>query len=82
MTNLTVSTDHFDPSVHWPRGRTKGDTILDCDESFVLVQECISRPTALISCTHSVADRGKLSIMAYTAGVDFLGRLSSRGDAM
>ena len=27
MTNLTVSTDHFDPSVDWPRARTKSNAI-------------------------------------------------------
>jgi hypothetical protein len=98
MTNLTVSTDHFDPSVYWPRAEPRAipydrfDALrsagalrlgfLDCDGGFVLIRECIPRPTALISCTHSVADHGKLSRMAYTAGVDFFGRLSSRRDAM
>ena len=98
MTNLTVSTNHFDPSVYWPRAeprampydrldalRSAGALRLgfrDVNGVFVLIWERIPRPTALISCTHSVADHGKLSSKAYTAGVDFFGRLSSRRDAM
>ena len=63
MTNLTVSTDYFDPSVYWPRAeprampydrldalRSAGALLLgflDSDGGFVLIRECISRPTAL-----------------------------------
>ena len=81
MTNLTVSTDHFDPSVYWPPAEPiampydRLDALryagilrlgfLDCDGGFVLIREFIPRPTALISCPHSVADHGKLSRMAY-----------------
>ena len=69
MTNLTVSTDHFDPSVYWPPAEPiampydRLDALryagilrlefLDRDGGFVLIREFIPRPTALISCTHS-----------------------------
>jgi hypothetical protein len=48
MTNLTVSTDYFDPSVyrHVPK-----PSATHTDGGFVLIRECIPRPTALISCT-------------------------------
>jgi hypothetical protein len=81
LTNLTVSIDPFDRLVYWlcaelsvmPYDRLdalrSADGLrlgfLDCDGVFVLIRECIPRPTALISCTHSVADHGKLSGMAY-----------------
>ena len=69
MTNLTVSTDQFDPSVsgHVPNQEQMpydrldalrsagalGLGFLDCDGGFVLIREC----TALISC---IADHGSI----------------------
>jgi hypothetical protein len=45
------------------------DPVCDCNGGFCSNLGLQTGPTALTSCTHSVA--GKLSSMAYTAGVDF-----------